>query len=157
MLESCCSNPQSGNQSVKTTPHGGKLGVKWTDISSPAFPQLVNQSILHHIPAEKGKPQNIQKHTARPQIDFRKTSLEWFPRMKLYSNDMHVSVTVPLVPNPSTYDSNVGQTSTRRSFGTPPTNHRSGIHALSRHHVARVVLLARCPVELKPVFKTEAL
>ena len=68
---------------------------------------------------EKGKSQHIQQHTVRAKIDFRKTSLRWFQRMKLYSNDMHVSVTVPLVSNPSTYNSNVGQTSIRRSFALP--------------------------------------
>ena len=69
--------------------------------------------------AEKGKSQHIKNHTVGPQIDFKKTSLEWFANMKLYSNDMHVSVTVPLVSNPSTYGSNVGQTWIRTSFALP--------------------------------------
>ena len=68
---------------------------------------------------EKGKSQYIQQRTVGAKIDFKKTSLRWLARMKLYSNEMHVSVTVPLVSNPSTYDSNVGQTSIRRSFALP--------------------------------------
>ena len=34
-------------------------------------------------------------------------------------NDMHVSVTVPLVSNPSIYDSNIGQTSISRLLPVP--------------------------------------